>query len=201
MRSTVKQDGEVYLDRQGIGLLRPHEQEIVQRGGKIQKRMEVEKPKEDRDALPPWWWNPGNPLAATLPANVSFARFQEVRKQLQAVDGNLDITFNGEDKVWQVWYFKPGLMKESPWTNGWFHLKDFQPWQGTPYIVKTIKAMDKINRSMKEHYREVLRQRELAKEKRRLDFIDDVKHKAGEVFDHFRISNIGKGSKFVNHHA
>lgn len=192
---------DVVCDLRGSRYLLPKDRDLVESRKPASRSFEVSKPKADPDVLPPWWWNPGNPMAASLPASVSFGRYQRLRKALQAIDKAIDITWNGADKIWQLWYFKPGFTKTSPWTHGWVHVKDFKPWQGTPYILKMVAAMDSnAVGSVKKRYQKVVAWREAQRAKQRKDRLDKDRYLAGQAYDHTQISTAGRGNKFVNFH-
>lgn len=194
--------GEAFLDLRGSRYLPPVQKHLVDSRPRSERTFEVEKPKDDPDALPPWWWNPGNPLAASLPASVSFHSFQKTRTALQRIDKNLDLGWNAAARVWQLWYYKPGFTEKSPWTNGWVHIKDFKIWQGTPYILKVVKAMDsEAVGSVKDRYRRIQAKRQADLERMRKARFEMYRDRAGEAYDYTTISTAGSGDKFCRFHA
>jgi hypothetical protein len=199
----TKGAGDVALDLRGAKHLRPQDQKLLAAQKPIRTTVPIEKPTENLDALPPWWWNPSNPASAQIPPSLPLARFLGLQVALREIDPDLGISYNGAANVWQLWYFKPGVMKESPWTNGWVHVKDFKPWQGTNYILTVVRYMDKMKQEMSAVKRVEMLQEERGQRraKRRLLRFDTHKQRAGEIYDHTRIMNIGKGSKFATFHA
>ena len=193
--------GDIIQDRGGVGALQPEHQKFL-RNRPPDTKMEVNTDtSENLEALPPWWWNPGNPLALKPPPSVSESKQLKIRKALKMRDKRLDITFNPDRKCWQVWYYKPGFMKEAPWTNGWIHLRDFKQHQNSDYVLQTVIAMDQTNKPLKTHYNEVKQKRVDDLERCRAQRRDDASQIAGEVYDHSLIRvGYGKsnGSKSVN---
>lgn len=192
--------GDIISDRWGVNALQPKDRAVVKARGASNTPMPVEASAADRlDVLPPWFWNPSNPLARKAPPGVADGKRDKIRKSLKGVDKRLDITFNPERKVWQVWFYKPGFMKEAPWANGWVHLKDFKQHQNSDYVLQTIMAMDQTNKSLSRHYSDVksLRQQDLERNRARRK--DEAAQIGGDMWDHMQIRvGYGKsnGSKF-----
>lgn len=195
--------GDVVLNLRGSKYLPPKERAIVQSRPKATAALPVERPREDPDVLPPWFWNPGNPMATHLPASVSLSRYREVLAAIKKIDRNIGLTWHPDRHIWQIWYYKPGFTPTMPWTNGWVMMKELEPFRDTAYILAVVKYMDMAARGISlkklhdQRRQDRIDQRRRAREQR----MARDEQIAGEVYDHTNIKNIGKGSKFATYHS
>jgi hypothetical protein len=158
--------------------------------------LDVEKGGENVDVLPPWWWNPSNPQATSLPAGVSISKYSRVLKGLQSIDPKIGLTWHGARHVWQLWYDKPGF---STYGNGWVMVKEFEPYRNTDYILKVVEHMnsDVVGTASQRHAKAVEARKANVLKIRKELFQRDLDI-AGDVYDFRSIRNIGKGSNGTN---
>lgn len=199
LKKAGDKDG-VVLDLRGSKYLPPKDRAIVESKPRSSASFPVEKSIPDPFAAEPWFYNPSNPAASCLPADVPLSRYQEITRAITKIDRNMAFTFHPERRVWQLWYYKPGFCT---FGNGWVMMKEFEPFRNTAYILETVKFMDMQSRgiTLKELYAQKKQERIDAKNKARKDRIDRDREKAGEVYDYTTIKNIGKGSKFADYHS
>lgn len=145
-----------------------------------------------------WFWNPNNPVVRKAPA-----WFLE---RLQAEMGDeLDVTWNPIEERWQVWSRAPRI--NTPVCQGWRLLfvhngpsGGYLPLDERLYARLWSCSADQHGDGRKYFARiesEWLRDQERKDERARQDAIDQ----AMPYFEHSKIKNIGKGSKFSTYHA
>lgn len=192
--------GDIIVDRWGSGALLPEHRKIVQARPRGSALISVDTDtSENVNALPPWYWNPSNRMARMPPQSCSLDTMFSIRTALQKIDPKLDITFNPVARVWQIWYHKPGFLKEADWTGGWVFCKELDESKGTSYIIKMVREMDQQRKvGLKQNYQNVKDRRERIRTANRAAQNDEVRERAGAVYDHMNPSVSGFGKSAGN---
>lgn len=188
---------DAFLDLRGSKYLPPRERAIVNARHPGASSLPIEKISDNVDTLPPWWWNPSNPQATSLPAGVSISKYNELVKAFRAIDPKIGITWHGVRNIWQVWYHKPGF---TTYGNGWVMVKEFKPYHNVAYMLEVVNHMDSTKTgTASERYRKSEEALKAHKEKVRKQLYQNDLDAASAAYDYTLIKNIGLGSKSVTY--
>jgi hypothetical protein len=142
-----------------------------------------------------WFWHP-NRIGVTLGPD----RF---RKQLQAIDANLEVTWDRYQETWLIWTRNYKI--KTPLCAGWMLLFPVCG-EGHSYMPLDERVFARLYHASADrwgngryYFDAIAREQERDKAKAKADSMDETRYKAGEYFEYMQIKNYGKGSKFVNH--
>lgn len=148
-----------------------------------------------------WYWSPTR-------VDIEFApkRFLD---ELHLMDPNLTITWDRWNERWLVWMRQPRF--QTKYSQGWMLLFPVQYGDGS-YMPLDQRVMARLYSASadrwgrgKDYFSAIEREMERDKERATTSRMDDVKHAAGEYYDHMKIQVSGcgtsNGSKFADHFA
>lgn len=137
----------------------------------------------DRRVAPPiesidWWWHPSRPGVSGGPA--------WFERKLDEVDSELAVTWNAYKGQYQLWAKKPSMSHRLCW--GWTYLfpvstKALYESDGALVLARLFEASDKRWGSAREYFNAIVREQEKAREQAEKSALDDLLHRAGEVYD------------------
>ena len=148
-----------------------------------------------------WYWNPGR-------VDIQFAP-PDFLARLHQMDPDLTVTWDKYNEKWLVWMKQPRF--QSKYCQGWILLFPVHYADGS-YMPLDERVMARLFSASvarwgrgKDYFLAIEREMERDKQKAIADRNDEVKHSAGEYYDHMKIQVSGcgpsNGSKFADHFA
>ena len=148
-----------------------------------------------------WFWSPSRVDAIFAP--------EWFMRELHLTDPDLTCTWDVWNERWLVWMRQPRF--QTKYTQGWMLLFPVRYSDGS-YMPLDARVFARLYQASaarwgrgKDYFRAIEREMERDKTKAKLDRDSDVKHAAGEYYDHMKIQVSGcgssNGSKFANHFA
>ena len=143
-----------------------------------------------------WFWHPNRASVRFGPAHF--------RKELKALNKDLEITWHPLDEEWLIWNRSPRFQHKL--CQGWTLLFPVAPWNLDNRVFALLYSRWMASFGGAKGYFDRI-EAEMARDKERADTVraDSVREGAGDYYDSTQISvsMFGKsnGSKFANHHA
>ena len=146
-----------------------------------------------------WFWSPSRVDAIYAPS--------WFLDQLHQMDPDLTVTWDVWNERWLVWMKQPRF--QSKYSQGWMLLFPVRYEDGS-YMPLDERVMARLYAAStqkwgrgRDYFLAIEREMERDKEKAKADRDDNVKHAAGEYYDHMKIQVSGcgpsNGSKFAAH--